>query len=159
MCELTEEGPKKMTAEMASNLWRIRLTTRLAVHTIASLTLVGAALLSWQGAANASGALKSGDEVTVWMKPDANAHEIHAVRARLARLSYVRQPCTYWNKARNFAEARTLLPSYVWHNATVADMPTSYWCTPVILADANQVISAMKGTPGVLTVTVDPARS
>jgi hypothetical protein len=36
-------------------------------------------------------------------------------------------------------------------------MPTSYWCTLVELADANQVISTLKGAPGVLTVTVDPA--
>jgi cell division protein FtsX len=149
-----------MTAEMASNLCRHRLTTRVAVLTIAvSLTLVGVALLSWQGAANASGQLKSSNEVTVWMKPDANAHEIHAVEARLARLSYLRHPCAYWNKARNYAEARKLLPFDIWHNATVADMPTSYWCTPVLLADANQVIRTMKGAPGVLTVTVGPARS
>jgi hypothetical protein len=39
-------------------------------------------LLLWQGAANASRALKSGNEVTVWMKPDANAQEIHAVGTR-----------------------------------------------------------------------------
>ena len=30
---------------------------------------------SVQGAANTSGALKSGKEVTVWMSPDANTHE------------------------------------------------------------------------------------
>jgi hypothetical protein len=62
-----------------------------------------------------------------------------------------------WNKSRNFAEARKLLPSDVWHDTTVADMPTSYWCTPMVLADANRVIGAMKGEPGVEIVTVGPA--
>jgi hypothetical protein len=36
MCEPTEEGPKRMTAERALKLWRNRLTTRVAVLTIAS---------------------------------------------------------------------------------------------------------------------------
>jgi cell division protein FtsX len=149
-----------MTAEMVSNLWRNRLTMRVAALTVAvSLTLVGASLLLWQGSANASEALKSGNEVTVWMSPDANAHEIHAVGMQLARLNYMRRHCTYWNKARNFAEARKLLSSDVWHNATVAEMPTSYWCTPVVLADGSKVISTMKGVPGVLTVTIGPAKS
>jgi cell division protein FtsX len=147
-----------MTAEMASRLWRNRLRRRVSLLALAaSLTLVGAALLSWQGVANASGTLKSGNEVTVWMKPDANAHEIHTVGTQLARLSYLRQPCAYWNKSRNFAEARKLLPSDVSRNLTVADMPTSYWCMPVVLANANRVIDAMKGMPGVEIVTVGPA--
>jgi cell division transport system permease protein len=155
-----KEGPTSMIAKMVSNLRRHRLTMRVAVLTVAvSLTVVGAALLLSQGAADASGALKGGNEVTVWMSPDANAHEIRAVGTQLARLSYLRQPCTYWNKARNYAEARKLLPSDVWHKATAAEMPTSYWCTPVVLADANRVIGTMKGVPGVLTVTIDPAKA
>jgi len=40
-----------------------------------------------------------------------------------------------------------LLPFDIWHNATVADMPTSYWCTPVILADAIQVIGSTLPEP------------
>ena len=140
--------------ETASNLWRNRLMTIAAVLTVAvSLTLVGAALLLRQGAANASGALERGIDVTVWMKPDANAQEIHAVGTQLSQLSYVRQPCAYWNKQRNFAEARKLLPADVIGATKESDMPTSYWCTPVVLADANQVISTMHGAPGVDTVT------
>jgi cell division protein FtsX len=149
-----------MIDRMASNQWRNRLTTKRAVLTIVvSLTLISVALLLCQGAANASGARKSGNEITVWITPDANAHEIHVVQARLARLSYLQRPCVYWNKARNFAEARKLLPVDIWHNASVADMPTSYWCALVTPADANQIISRMRRAPGVLTVTVDPARS
>ena len=72
---------------------------------------------------------------------------------QLAQLAYVRQPCAYWNKARNFVEARKLLPSDVLQATTQSEMPTSYWCTPVQLSDANQVIAAFRGTPGVLTVT------
>jgi cell division transport system permease protein len=140
--------------ETASNLWRNRLMTIAAVLTVAvSLTLVGAALLLRQGSANASGALERGSQVTVWMSPTANNQEIRAVDTQLSQLTYVRQPCVFWDKARNFAEARKLLPSDVLQATTKAQMPTSYWCTPVQLSDSNQLITALKGTPGVLTVT------
>jgi cell division transport system permease protein len=146
-------------ARKVSHLWRHRLMTMAAVLLVlSSLALVDGALLVWQGAANASGTSKRGTELTVWMKPKATAQEIHAVETQLARLSYLRHPCAYWNKARNFAEARKLLPADAIGGATVVkDMPTSFWCMPVVLADANQVISAMKRAPGVETVTIDPA--
>jgi cell division transport system permease protein len=140
--------------ETASNLWRNRLMTIAAVLTVAvSLTLVGASLLLRQGAANASGQWERGTQVTVWIKPAANTQEIHAVSTQLAQLNYVRQPCAYWNKARNFAEARKILPADVIQATTVSQMPTSFWCTPVTLSDANLVIQAFKGTPGVLATT------
>ncbi len=140
--------------ETASNLWRNRLMTIAAVLTVAvSLTLVGAALLLRQGSANASGALERGTEVTVWMEPNSTPQEIHAVGTTLNQLTYVRQPCAYWNKERNFNEARKLLPADVFQATTVAQMPTSYWCTPVVLSDANQVIKTFTGIAGVLTVT------
>ncbi|HWE68079.1 MAG TPA: permease-like cell division protein FtsX [Acidimicrobiales bacterium] len=140
--------------ETASNLWRNRLMTIAAVLTVAvSLTLVGAALLLRQGAANASVEWERGTQVTVWMAPTANAQEIHAVGTELNQLNLVRQPCAYWGKQRNFNEARKLLPSDVFQATTVAEMPTSYWCTPVALADAAQVVHTFHGSAGVLTVT------
>jgi cell division transport system permease protein len=140
--------------ETASNLWRNRLMTIAAVLTVAvSLSLVGAALLLRQGSANATGTLERGTQVTVWMEPNANAQEISAVGTELSQLNYVRQPCVYWNKARNFAEARRLLPSDVFQATTEAEMPTSYWCTPVALTDAAQVVHTFTGTAGVLSVT------
>jgi cell division transport system permease protein len=140
--------------ETASNLWRNRLMTIAAVLTVAvSLSLVGAALLLRQGSANATGTLERGTQVTVWMQPDANAQEISAVGTELSQLNYVTQPCVYWNKARNFTEARRLLPSDVFQATTQAEMPTSYWCTPVALSDAAQVVHTFSGTAGVLSVT------
>ena len=140
--------------ETASNLWRNRLMTIAAILTVAvSLTLVGAALLLRQGAANASGEWERGTQVTVWMKPDANTQEIHAVQVELAQLNYVRQPCALWNKQRNFNEARKLISSDVLQATTVSDMPQSFWCTPVVLSDANQVIKTFSGTAGVLLVS------
>ena len=60
--------------ETGSNLWRNRLMTVAAVLTVVvSLTLVGAALLLRQGAANVSGEWERGTKVTVWMEPSANA--------------------------------------------------------------------------------------
>jgi cell division transport system permease protein len=140
--------------ETASNLWRNRLMTVAAVLTVAvSLSLVGAALLLRQGSANATGTLERGTQVTVWMQPNANAQEISAVGTELSQLNYVTQPCVYWNKARNFTEARRLLPSDVFQATTQAEMPTSYWCTPVALSDAAQVVHTFSGTAGVLSVT------
>ena len=140
--------------ETASNLWRNRLMTVAAILTVAvSLSLVGAALLLRQGSANATGTLERGTQVTVWMQPDANAEEIKAVGTELAQLNYVTQPCQYWNKARNFAEARHLLSSDVFQATTESEMPTSYWCTPVALTDAAQVVRTFSGTAGVQTVT------
>jgi cell division transport system permease protein len=140
--------------ETASNLWRNRLMTIAAVLTVAvSLSLVGAALLLRQGSANATGTLERGTQVTVWMEPNANAQEISAVGTELSQLNYVQQPCAYWNKARNFNEARRLLPSDVFQATTQAEMPTSYWCTPVALTDAAQVVHTFSGTAGVLSVT------
>jgi cell division transport system permease protein len=140
--------------ETASNLWRNRLMTIAAVLTVAvSLTLVGAALLLRQGAANASGQWERGTQVTVWIQPNADKQEIHAVSTQLAQLNYVRQPCVYWDKARNFAEAKKILPSDVTAATNESEFPTSFWCTPVALSDASQVIQTFKGTPGVDTVT------
>src|SRR3984885_2812260 len=128
--------------------------TIAAVLTVAvSLSLVGAALLLRQGSANATGTLERGTQVTVWMEPNANAQEIAAVKTELSQLNYVAQPCAYWNKARNFSEARRLLPSDVFQATTEAEMPTSYWCTPIALTDAAQVVHTFTGTAGVLSVT------
>ena len=140
--------------ETAANLWRNRLMTIAAILTVAvSLSLVGAALLLRQGSANASGALERGTQVTVWMEPNANNQEIAAVKTQLAQLNYVQQPCAYWDKQRNFSEAGKLLTSDERQAVTVAEMPTSFWCTPVALADAQQVQTTFKGAPGVQAVT------
>jgi cell division transport system permease protein len=140
--------------ETGANLWRNRLMTIAAVLTVAvSLSLVGAALLLRQGSANATGTLERGTKVTVWMNPDASSQQINAVKTQLAQLNYVVQPCDYWNKTRNFSEARHLLPSDVIAATTVNEMPTSFWCTPMALSDAAQVVRTFSGTPGVKAVT------
>ena len=140
--------------ETASNLWRNRLMTIAAILTVAvSLSLVGAALLLRQGSANASGALERGTQVTVWMEPNANAQEIAAVKTQLAQINYLVQPCVYWDKQRNFSEAHKLLTSDESSAVTVNEMPTSFWCTPIALTDAAQVVRTFNGSPGVKAVT------
>jgi cell division transport system permease protein len=140
--------------ETASNLWRNRLMTIAAILTVAvSLSLVGAALLLRQGSANAAGHLERGTQVTVWMQPNANAQEIAAVKTQLSQLNYVVQPCAYWDKEQNYKEAGKLLTSDEIQATTVAEMPTSFWCTPVALADAQQVVQTFRGTPGVQAVS------
>ncbi len=140
--------------ETASNLWRNRLMTVAAILTVAvSLSLVGAALLLRQGSANATGTLERGTKVTVWMEPAASKDEIAAVKTELSQLNYVVQPCAYWDKQRNFKEARQLLPSDVFQATTQSEMPTSFWCAPVVLSDAAQVVRTFSGTAGVAQVT------
>ncbi len=140
--------------ETASNLWRNRLMTIAAVLTVAvSLSLVGAALLLRQGSANATGTLERGSKVTVWMGPTATKQQIDAVGTELSQLNYVSQPCQYWNKARNYSEARHLLSSDIFQATTLSAMPTSYWCTPIALADAAQVVRTFSGVAGVSLVT------
>ena len=140
--------------ETASNLWRNRLMTIAAVLTVAvSLSLVGAALLLRQGSANATGTLERGTNVTVWMQPAASPQQIAAVKTELAQLNYVVQPCQYWDKQRNFQEARRLLSNDVFQATTLEAMPTSFWCTPMALPDAALVVKTFQGAPGVKTVT------
>jgi cell division transport system permease protein len=140
--------------ETASNLWRNRLMTVAAVLTVAvSLSLVGAALLLRQGSANATGTLERGTKVTVWMEPNATPQQSSAVQTQLSQLNYVQQPCEHWNKQRNYNEARQLLPTDVLQATSVAEMPTSFWCVPLALSDASQVVRTFNGAAGVLAVT------
>jgi cell division transport system permease protein len=146
--------------ETASNLWRNRLMTIAAVLTVAvSLTLVGAALLLRQGAANATGQWERGTQVTVWMQPNANKQEIHAVgdpagavELRAPALRLLEQGAQL--RRGQASSCRPMSPGH--HES---EMPTSFWCTPVALSDANQVIQTFKGTPGVDTVTAPCSRS
>src|SRR5579871_5523299 len=140
--------------ETASNLWRNRLMTIAAVLTVAvSLSLVGAAMLIRQGGANAAGHLEQGSSVIVWMNPSANAQEIGAVKTELSQLNYVVQPCAFWDKAKNYAEAKKDLSTDVFAATTLTDFPVSFVCTPVALSAAGQVVRTFHGTPGVSTVT------
>ena len=87
------------------------------------------------------------------MEPAASKDEIAAVKTELSQLNYVVQPCAYWDKQRNFREARQLLPSDVFQATTQSEMPTSFWCAPVVLSDASQVVRTFSGTAGVAQVT------
>ncbi len=136
--------------ETASNLWRNRLMTVAAILTVAvSLSLVGAALLLRQGAANASGSWERGSQLQIFMKPDANPQQIDAVKTQLSQLTTIQQPCPYHNKAWNYQEARKIDGSVVDGNVAVSAMPTSFWCKPVTLSDAAPIVTTFRGAPGV----------
>jgi cell division transport system permease protein len=140
--------------ETAANLWRNRLMTIAAILTVAvSLSLVGAALLLRQGSANASGKLDRGTQVTVWMQANANTGQIAAVRTELSHLTYVIQPCAYWDKSKSYQEASRLLTPDEIQATTPSELPTSFWCTPRHLPDVNLVSKTFEGKPGVRTVT------
>lgn len=138
--------------ETATNLWRNRLMTIAAVLTMAtSLTLVGSALLLKQGAAKASLKWERGTQVSVFMQPDATAAQKQSVGTQLKGLPYVHS-CTFWTKARSYAEAKRLLGPTAFSVLSPADMPTSYRCTPSKPADALLVMKQFKGYPGVYKV-------
>jgi cell division transport system permease protein len=141
--------------ETASNLWRNRLMTVAAVLTVAvSLSLVGAALLLKQGAAQAEGEWQRGTQVVVWMQPNASRSEVAAVGTQLKSLSYVDQPCIFRGHAYDYAEAKRLLGDiYTEGGVTPALTPTSWRCTPIHPQDATAVIAKFSGQAGVIRVS------
>ena len=139
--------------ETLSNLWRNRMMTIAAVLTVAvSLSLVGAALLLKQSAAQASAQWQQGTRVTVWMQPTATAGELSSVQSQLANSPIVKD-CTYFSQAQDYAEAKQLLPKSEWDVLSVKAMPSSYRCVPVVPSDAFAIESTFSNQPGVYKVT------
>ncbi|HEY5302808.1 MAG TPA: permease-like cell division protein FtsX [Acidimicrobiales bacterium] len=139
--------------ETFSNLWRNRMMTIAAVLTVAvSLSLVGSALLLKQSAAQASASWQQGTRVTVWMASNASTGEISTVKTELTQMPIVKS-CTYTSKLQDYNEAKSEIPTSDFQVLTIADMPTSFRCTPTIPTDALTVISTYLHQPGVLTVT------
>ena len=139
--------------ETFSNLWRNRMMTLAAVLTVAvSLSLVGAALLLKQSAAQASAQWQQGTRVTVWMQPSASKSEVSNVQSQLTNLPIVKR-CTYFNKNQDYNEMVKLLPTSESSVLTVADMPSSFRCVPLVPSDAFVVESTFVNQPGVYKVT------
>ena len=139
--------------ETLSNLWRNRMMTIAAVLTVAvSLSLVGAALLLKQSAAQASAQWQQGTRVTVWMQPTASSSEIASIQSQLTSLPIVKK-CVYFTQLQDYNEAKQLLPRSEWEVLTVADMPSSFRCVPTVPADAFTVESTFVHQPGVYKVT------
>lgn len=139
--------------ETLSNLWRNRMMTIAAVLTVAvSLSLVGAALLLKQSAAQATSQWQQGTRVTVWMQPTASTGEISNIQTQLHSLPIVKS-CQYRNQAEDYAEmVKDLPPS----ESTVLkrnEMPTKFICAPTVPSDALTVVSTFIHQPGILTVT------
>ena len=140
--------------ETGANLWRNRLMTFAAVLTVAvSLALVGGSLLIKQSASQASVIWQQQTRVTVWMKPDASAQEIGAVKNQLATLPYVHGTCLYQDKLTNYNHARILLSPADFSHLSVVDMPTSFLCEPAVPSDVSVISQTFTGQPGVLQVT------
>jgi cell division transport system permease protein len=139
--------------ETFSNLWRNRMMTIAAVLTVAvSLSLVGSALLLKQSAAQASVEWQQGTRVTVWMQPTASASEITSVGTQLHSMPIVKN-CVYYSQAQDFQQAKHLLPQDEWSVLTVASVPSSYECVPVVPSDTFPVESTFSHAPGVYSVT------
>ena len=139
--------------ETFSNLWRNRMMTIAAILTVAvSLSLVGSALLLKQSAAQASAQWQQGTRVTVWMQPAASEGEITSIQGQLANLPIVKN-CVFYTQQQDYQEAVQLLPRSESQVLTVADMPSSFRCVPVVPSDAFVVESTFSNEPGVYKVT------
>ena len=139
--------------ETFSNLWRNRMMTIAAILTVAvSLSLVGSALLLKQSAAQASAQWQQGTRVTVWMQPAASEGEISSIQGKLANLPIVKN-CVFYTQQQDYQEAVQLLPRSESQVLTVADMPSSFRCVPVVPSDAFVVESTFSNEPGVYKVT------
>ena len=139
--------------ETFSNLWRNRMMTIAAILTGAvSLSLVGSALLLKQSAAQASAQWQQGTRVTVWMQPAASEGEISSIQGQLANLPIVKN-CVFYTQQQDYQEAVQLLPRSESQVLTVADMPSSFRCVPVVPSDAFVVESTFSNEPGVYKVT------
>ena len=139
--------------ETFSNLWRNRMMTIAAILTMAvSLSLVGSALLLKQSAAQASAQWQQGTRVTVWMQPAASEGEITSIQGQLANLPIVKN-CVFYTQQQDYQEAVQLLPRSESQVLTVADMPSSFRCVPVVPSDAFVVESTFSNEPGVYKVT------
>ncbi|MGC8510353.1 MAG: cell division protein FtsX [Acidimicrobiales bacterium] len=139
--------------ETLGNLWRNRMMTIAAILTVAvSLSLVGAALLLKQSAAQASAQWQQGTRVTVWMQPTATPSELSNVRTQLANLPIVKD-CVFYTQAQDYREAVKILPGNESSVLRVGDMPTSFRCVPTVPSDAAVVASTFTNQPGVYQVT------
>ncbi len=139
--------------ETLSNLWRNRMMTIAAVLTVAvSLSLVGAALLLKQSAAQASAQWQQGTRVIVWMQPTASQSEIGNIQTELANLPIVKK-CVFFTQLQDYNEAKKLLNPAETQTLTVADMPTSFRCVPTVPANAFTVVTQFSNQPGVYRVT------
>jgi cell division transport system permease protein len=139
--------------ETLSNLWRNRMMTIAAVLTVAvSLSLVGAALLLKQSAAQASAQWQQGTRVIIWMQPAASQSEIGNIQTELANLPIVKK-CVYYTQLQDYNEAKKLLNPAETQTLTVAEMPTSFRCVPTVPADAFTVVTQFSNQPGVYRVT------
>jgi cell division transport system permease protein len=139
--------------ETLSNLWRNRMMTIAAVLTVAvSLSLVGAALLLKQSAAQASAQWQQGTRVIVWMQPTASQSEIGNIQTELANLPIVKK-CVFFTQLQDYNEAKKLLNPAETQTLTVAEMPTSFRCVPTVPANAFTVVTQFSNQPGVYRVT------
>ena len=139
--------------ETFSNLWRNRMMTIAAILTVAvSLSLVGSALLLKQSAAQASAQWQQGTRVTVWMQPTASEGEVTSIQGQLSNLPIVKN-CVLYTQQQDYQEAVQLLPRSESQVLTVADMPSSFRCVPVVPSDAFVVESTFSNEPGVYKVT------
>ena len=139
--------------ETFSNLWRNRMMTIAAILTVAvSLSLVGSALLLKQSAAQASAQWQQGTRVTVWMQPTASEGEVTSIQGQLSNLPIVKN-CLFYTQQQDYQEAVQLLPRSESQVLTVADMPSSFRCVPVVPSDAFVVESTFSNEPGVYKVT------
>ena len=140
--------------ETATNLRRNIAMTIAAVLTVAvSLTLVGGALLMRQGVNKATARWRGGVELSVFMRPDASAGQVDAIKRELQATPEVKK-FTYVNKDAALTEYKEYFKDNpdLLDVVTRDDLPTSFRIVPRKAELAEWVGRRFDTSPGVSEV-------
>lgn len=143
-----------VSRETFANLLRNVGMTVAAMLTVAvSLSLVGGALLLRQGVNKATLQYRGGVELSIFMKPDAPAGQIEAIRRELAAMPEVKR-FNFVDKEAAFKEYQEIFADSedVKEILTPADLPTSFRVVPSKAELVDTVGKRFTARPGVFRV-------
>ncbi len=122
-----------------------------------SLSLVGAALLLRQGVTNATGQLRGGVQMLVFINTGATSSQVSAIGKQLCHDPQVKQ-CTFFNQDQSLKEYRQMFasqPDLLNVITSPSQLPASYRITLRNAGSARAVAATVSGEPGVLKVALD----
>lgn len=132
--------------------------TLAAILTVGvSLSLVGAALLLRQGVTNATGQLRGGVTMLVFLNTSATSTQVSAVGKQLCQNPEVKK-CTYFNQDQSFKEYKQMFANQPDLRDAITSpnqLPASYRITLKQASAARAVAATVNGEPGVDKVALD----
>ncbi len=144
-----------VTRETVTNLKRNISMASAALLTVAvSLTLVGGALLVKRGVERATIQWRGNVELSIFMKPEANAQELEAVNRQLGAMPEVKK-FRYVDKAAAYEEFKAIFANEpdLRDSLTVDQVPPSYRVVPKQAEQTKLIGGRFDNTAGVLRVS------